>query len=226
MRYSLLAAVAALALAAPAAAQTNPPSLSDQLQMPVAPAGLGERITGGVESTETLVPSGAGALVAPAQLDASQIRQIQQSLRAQGFQVRRVDGVWGPETAAAVQSFQQQQNPTAPPGQLDAQTLNRLGVSTTAALGLQRGPGLLARPGTPGAPVPGSGLPVSAFGGQRGPAAGAGFGSDLGGARGAAFGSGMNPPSTPGLGAPGNNGMNPPASMGIPDATRPAGFRR
>jgi peptidoglycan hydrolase-like protein with peptidoglycan-binding domain len=236
MRYSLLATAAALAFAAPALAQTNPPpSLDQQLQMPVAPPGLGERITSGVETTEHLFPAEPSIPVSPGQLDAAQIRQLQQALSAQGYPVRRVDGVWGPETAGALQSFQQRQNPTAAPGQLDSQTLAQLGVIATPTLGLRRGPaavgaagigtaGAVPRRGAPGAPVPGSGLQSTRFAPETGLGSRAGFGSDLGASR-SAFGGATNPPSTPGLDAPGNNGMHPESSFSIPDATRPAGAR-
>ena len=129
MRNSLLAAVAALALAVPAAAQQQ--SMPTQGPMPVAPPGLGERITSGVETPGLAFPApppAASATLAPSRLNAAQIRQIQQGLRTQGYAVRRVDGRWGPETAAALQTFQQRQNITGTPGQIDAQTLSQLGV--------------------------------------------------------------------------------------------------
>ena len=127
MRISLLAAAAALTLAAPAAAQT-----STDLNMPVAPAGLGDRVTMG---TQNFAPAynPAGFQVAPNQLSAAQVRQLQQGLRAQGYPLRRIDGRFGPETAAALQTFQQRQNIPSPPGQADVRALNMLGVPISPA---------------------------------------------------------------------------------------------
>jgi hypothetical protein len=122
MRISLLAAVAALTLATLAAAQT-----STDLPMPVAPAGLGERITSGVQTDEP-APLAAAYGLATSQLTAAQIRQIQQGLRAQGIPLRRIDGRFGPETAGAVQSFEQRHNIASVTGQIDARTLSLLGV--------------------------------------------------------------------------------------------------
>jgi peptidoglycan hydrolase-like protein with peptidoglycan-binding domain len=128
MRVSLLAAIAALTLAAPAAAQT-----STDLNMPIAPAGLGERITAGTQTPFQPAYNPAGFQVAPSQLSAAQVRQLQQGLRAQGYPLRRVDGRFGPETAGALQSFQQRQNIASPPGQVDVRALGMLGVGVPAA---------------------------------------------------------------------------------------------
>ena len=125
--YPVLAAVAALTLAAPAAAQT-----STDLNMPVAPAGLGDHITMGTQTFEPAY-NPAGFLIDPSQLTAAQVRQVQQGLRAQGFALRRIDGRFGPETAAALQGFQQRQNIPSPPGQADVRALNMLGVAISPA---------------------------------------------------------------------------------------------
>jgi hypothetical protein len=130
--------------------------------------------------------------------------------------VRRVDGVYGPETAAAVQSFQQRQNIASAPGQLDAQTLSQLGIvaGSPASAGAGRGArrGLPSAGLTPG-PVPG------------GPAQGGRIGMGAGAAMPGSYGGTMNPPSTPSLDAPGNNGSYPESSIGTPNVTRPAGAR-
>jgi peptidoglycan hydrolase-like protein with peptidoglycan-binding domain len=127
MRISSLAAAAALALAVPAVAQN-----STDLNMPVAPPGLGDHV---VMGTQTFEPAynPAGFLVSPSQLSAAQVRQLQQSLRSQGFQVTRIDGRFGPETAGAMQAFQQRQNIPSPPGQVDTRALGMLGVGVAAA---------------------------------------------------------------------------------------------
>jgi len=53
------------------------------------------------------------------------IRQVQQTLQQQGLYHARVDGVWGPQTQAAVRSYQQHNNLNAS-GQLDQQTMASL----------------------------------------------------------------------------------------------------
>jgi peptidoglycan hydrolase-like protein with peptidoglycan-binding domain len=53
------------------------------------------------------------------------IRQVQQTLQQQGLYHARVDGVWGPQTQAAVRSYQQNNNLNAS-GQLDQQTMASL----------------------------------------------------------------------------------------------------
>jgi peptidoglycan hydrolase-like protein with peptidoglycan-binding domain len=53
------------------------------------------------------------------------VRQAQASLQQQGFYKGSVDGVWGPRTQGAVQSFQQSHSLSAT-GQLDDQTLAAL----------------------------------------------------------------------------------------------------
>ena len=143
MRNSLLAAVAALTLAAQAAAQTSPPSSANPLNMPVAPPGLGERITSGVQTLEP--PLAAAYGLATSQLTAAQIRQIQQGLRAQGIPLRRIDGRFGPETAGAVQTFEQRQNIASVPGQIDARTLGLLGVGVAPNQPRVAAPGMTGR---------------------------------------------------------------------------------
>jgi peptidoglycan hydrolase-like protein with peptidoglycan-binding domain len=143
MWNSLLAAVVALTLAAPAAAQTSPPSSANPLNMPVAPPGLGERITMGTQTFES--PLAAAYGVATSQLTAAQIRQIQQRLRAQGIALRRIDGRFGPETAGAVQSFEQRQNIASVPGQIDARTLGLLGVGVAPNQPRVAAPGMTGR---------------------------------------------------------------------------------
>jgi peptidoglycan hydrolase-like protein with peptidoglycan-binding domain len=70
-------------------------------------------------------------------LSKDEIRQVQQSLDQKGFTVGQPDGVLGPETKNAIKEFQQKQGWNAT-GELDAQTLSALGVSTTGQAGGQR----------------------------------------------------------------------------------------
>lgn len=49
------------------------------------------------------------------------IRNVQENLKAKGYDAGRADGVWGPQTQGALEQFQQAQG--MPAGELDEQTL-------------------------------------------------------------------------------------------------------
>ena len=68
----------------------------------------------------------------PLQLKAAQVAAMQQKLNERGFFAGRVDGLWGPDTSAAVRNFQQK-NSLPPSGQLDPGTLQALGIIDAAA---------------------------------------------------------------------------------------------
>jgi len=68
----------------------------------------------------------------PLQLKAEQVMSMQQRLNERGFFAGRVDGLWGPDTSAAVRSFQQKSS-LPPTGQLDQGTLQALGIVGIAA---------------------------------------------------------------------------------------------
>lgn len=55
------------------------------------------------------------------------IRQVQQTLQQQNMYRGQVDGVWGPQTQAAVREYQQK-NSLGSSGQLDQQTLASLNI--------------------------------------------------------------------------------------------------
>jgi peptidoglycan hydrolase-like protein with peptidoglycan-binding domain len=59
------------------------------------------------------------------------VKQVQASLQKDGLYRGNVDGVWGPDTKAAVQHYQQSHNLTAD-GQLDSPTLSSLNLPQTA----------------------------------------------------------------------------------------------
>ncbi len=63
----------------------------------------------------------------PLQLKAEQVMAMQQRLNKRGFSAGRVDGLWGPDTSAALRSFQQK-NSLSATGQLDEGTLRALGI--------------------------------------------------------------------------------------------------
>jgi putative peptidoglycan binding protein len=60
---------------------------------------------------------------------ASQVRQVQEALKAQGHDPGPIDGVMGPQTQDALRAYQRSQNLTET-GRLDAQTSQKLGVSS------------------------------------------------------------------------------------------------
>lgn len=68
------------------------------------------------------------AAISGQSLNRADIVQIQQALNSQGFYRGNADGVWGPNTANAVQRFQQQNQISASGGNLDNTTLDKLGV--------------------------------------------------------------------------------------------------
>ncbi len=64
----------------------------------------------------------------------SQVRQVQEALKAQGHDPGPVDGVMGPQTQEAIRAYQRSQNLTET-GQLDAQTSQKLGVGAGSQSG-------------------------------------------------------------------------------------------
>lgn len=56
------------------------------------------------------------------------VRNVQQTLQDKGVEAGPIDGIWGPKTSAGVRQFQQQQN-LQTTGQLNAQTLDALGIA-------------------------------------------------------------------------------------------------
>jgi peptidoglycan hydrolase-like protein with peptidoglycan-binding domain len=59
------------------------------------------------------------------------VRQVQEKLKSAGHDIQ-VDGVWGPNTQAALREYQQKQG-HQPTGELDEQTLSALGVEAEGA---------------------------------------------------------------------------------------------
>ncbi|MGH7824535.1 MAG: peptidoglycan-binding domain-containing protein [Candidatus Binatia bacterium] len=60
-------------------------------------------------------------------MNATQVRQVQKKLNDMGFHAGQVDGVWGPNTQAALRNFQQAKGLDAT-GRLNEQTMNALGI--------------------------------------------------------------------------------------------------
>ncbi len=100
----------------------------------------------------------------PFRLSAGQIGQMQRKLAELGFSPGRVDGIWGPETSAAVLRFQQKRSLQAS-GKLDDATFRALGLATTASPSpVDAAPA--APPQATTAPVPASPTPPIAPGGS------------------------------------------------------------
>jgi peptidoglycan hydrolase-like protein with peptidoglycan-binding domain len=70
----------------------------------------------------------AGYQISPQQLNSSQVRDLQQALKARGHRAVRVDGEWGPDIEAAVKNFQKSQNMVSQTGALDLPTIAALGL--------------------------------------------------------------------------------------------------
>jgi peptidoglycan hydrolase-like protein with peptidoglycan-binding domain len=71
----------------------------------------------------------ASASQSPA-VSPAMVQQVQTRLQQAGTYSGRIDGLWGPETEAAVRSYQQQHNLNAT-GQLDSDTLASLNLGGT-----------------------------------------------------------------------------------------------
>jgi peptidoglycan hydrolase-like protein with peptidoglycan-binding domain len=69
--------------------------------------------------------------IAPSSLSGTQIRRVQTALNNDGFKVGRTDGVWGPQTRAALENFQKSKGMTNN-GQLNQNTMAALGVTVSA----------------------------------------------------------------------------------------------
>lgn len=102
-------------------------------------------------------PMGQGAMdhsatISPERLGEQEIKDLQQALNREGFDSGNVDGVWGPDTRAAVSNFQERQN-IAGNGELNDETLSALGVQFAQQDEIDQGVG------TTGAGTTGAGSP-------------------------------------------------------------------
>ena len=113
MKRIILATIATAALCVPALAQQNQ---------------NGSQGANAQTSQQSLNQSGQA--MSPQQMNATQMRQLQQALDSKGFNTGRADGKWGPETEAALKSFQQSQNMPWT-GDIDAKTVTALGLNAS-----------------------------------------------------------------------------------------------
>jgi peptidoglycan hydrolase-like protein with peptidoglycan-binding domain len=82
-------------------------------------------------------------MIQPSQLKPQEVREIQTNLDKAGFNVKKVDGKWGPETEQALKQFQQAKKLPGD-GKLDQQTLAALNVNISnesQTVGSSRKPG-------------------------------------------------------------------------------------
>jgi peptidoglycan hydrolase-like protein with peptidoglycan-binding domain len=121
MHKSVLAAVAAAALFAPAVGQAADIN-NRQLETGQEPQVQPRPVEGSSQAS-------AGRPVSPELLSTRQIRDIQQALEARGAHAIRVDGQWGDDIEAAVRNFQKSENLISQNGELDALTLIALGLN-------------------------------------------------------------------------------------------------
>jgi peptidoglycan hydrolase-like protein with peptidoglycan-binding domain len=75
---------------------------------------------------------GAGHYGSASSMDSQTVRQVQQALADKGHNPGPIDGMMGPRTRAALQSYQRQNNLSGAKG-LDQQTLDSLGVQAAAS---------------------------------------------------------------------------------------------
>jgi peptidoglycan hydrolase-like protein with peptidoglycan-binding domain len=76
-----------------------------------------------------------------AQLSSDELAELQRMLNNAGYAAGPVDGIWGPQTSGAVESFQQDRG-LEPTGTLTADTLQALGMEPAAGPGMPEGPGV------------------------------------------------------------------------------------
>jgi peptidoglycan hydrolase-like protein with peptidoglycan-binding domain len=150
MNKLMIALLASAAMASPAFAQANkyPPSPPTQAQ-PVPQQSPSMRQPDMGQQTN---PNGADqyrqGMIAPQTLDRSQVMRLQEALNQKGYDVGQVDGVWGPNTEAALGKFQSEQGLQGQ-GQLDHKTLSALGLNAADFAREGQGPNNKVAPGAP-----------------------------------------------------------------------------
>ncbi len=117
MKRLLLATAAVGALAFPALAQQQ-----GQQSMPS---------QSGQQSSQHSGQQSSQMRISPENLSQDQVEQLQQALNDKGFDAGDVDGIWGPETRAALRNFQEEHGMKGASGQLDPETLQALGLDAS-----------------------------------------------------------------------------------------------
>jgi peptidoglycan hydrolase-like protein with peptidoglycan-binding domain len=130
MRKMIVTLLASSALAVPAFAATTtpPPKQQPQQQSQVQKPQMQQQSQTRPQNSQAENQKQASSkTVKPSSLDRSQIRQVQSALNRDGFKVGRIDGIWGPRTRDALESFQKSKG-MADNGQLNHNTLAALNV--------------------------------------------------------------------------------------------------
>lgn len=133
MKRILIASAACIAMSLPAMAAQNSPSASqpNMQQQQTQPNGSKGQTMGKQaqeqNGSQMQASNGAQQMIQPSSLSKKDVRQIQLKLNKAGFNAQNVDGVWGPDTAHAVRSFQKTKGLPGN-GELNQQTLAALGV--------------------------------------------------------------------------------------------------
>jgi hypothetical protein len=133
-RAILFTTVAGLALSFPAMAQTNangptqPSSHQQQSQAAGSNSQMGKQAEQQNPSQMQASNNQQQKTIQPSSLTKQEVREIQRNLDQQGFNAKRVDGIWGRETEDALRNFQQTKHLPGN-GQLNEQTLSALGVN-------------------------------------------------------------------------------------------------
>ncbi|MGH6681802.1 MAG: peptidoglycan-binding domain-containing protein [Bradyrhizobium sp.] len=134
MKRILIASVACVALSLPAMAAQNSPNASQpNMQQQQTQPGSSKGQTMGKQAQEQngsqmQASNGAQQMIQPSSLSKKEVRQIQMKLDKAGFNTKKVDGIWGRETADAMRDFQKSKNLPGN-GELNQQTLAALGVN-------------------------------------------------------------------------------------------------
>jgi len=181
--------VAGAMLAGPAVAQTTPSSSDPSKDKSKSSTGTesGAAKTDSMKS-DTGMKSEAGAAKSGRSSGMAggkreQVKAAQQALKDKGHDPGPVDGVMGPKTQAALKDFQSKEGLSAS-GQLDTETMSKLGVEAKAGASADTGtsspsasPGASGSTGTPsksgstggaGASGPSSGAPAGSGGSSTG----------------------------------------------------------
>lgn len=88
---------------------------------------IAQQSGGGQQGNQVLEQEQASGSGADLQLSPSTVRQIQQALNQQGYDVGEVDGAWGQQTQEAMRNYQQAQG-LEPTGEPNLRTLSSLGI--------------------------------------------------------------------------------------------------
>jgi peptidoglycan hydrolase-like protein with peptidoglycan-binding domain len=120
MKRVLLVTAACLSLSVPAMAQNTGGESNQPRQM--------QNQTQSQPENANAQAGNQQQMIEPSQLNRQEVSEIQTNLDKAGFNVKKVDGKWGPETEQALKQFQQSKQLPGN-GELNQQTLAALNVN-------------------------------------------------------------------------------------------------